>query len=87
MFNLGRYSFVHSIMCSFVGCCCNMWERMLNFSLDGWMVGEERDCGVCWSEWCTMLLVCKCEGLGEWVAVVVEKVDILGGGMHSVCCK
>ena len=36
-----------------------------------------------------MLLVCKCEGLGEWVVVVVEKVNILGegGDIHLVHCK
>ena len=25
-----------------------------------------------------LLLVCKCEGVREWVVVVVKKVDILG---------
>ena len=35
-----------------------------------------------------VLLVCKCESLGEWVVVVVEKLDIWGGGdMHSIGCK
>ena len=33
-------------------------------------------------EGCTVLLVCKCEGVGEWIVVVVEKVDILGKDMH-----
>ena len=28
---------------------------------------------------CTVFLVRKCEGMGEWVVVVVEKVDILEG--------
>jgi len=65
--------FVYSIVYNFVS-CYNMWERMLTLSLDWWMGGEERDCGVCWSEWCTVSLVCECEGLGEWVIVIVEKV-------------
>jgi len=55
---------------------------MSNFSLDWGMVGEKMDCGVCWSEWRTVLLVYKCEGLGEWFVVGVEKVDIWGKDMH-----
>ena len=31
------------------------------------------------NEGCVVFLVCKCEGLGEWVIVVVETVDILEG--------
>ena len=27
----------------------------------------------------TVFLVCKCEGMAEWVVIVVEKVDILEG--------
>ena len=36
-----------------------------------------------------VLLVCKYKGLGEWVVVVVKKVNIFGGGgdIHSVRCK
>ena len=29
------------------------------------------------NEGCTVFLVCKCESLGEWVVIVVEKNDIL----------
>ena len=48
------------------------------------MVGKERDCGVCWSERCMVLLICKCEGLGERVAVVVERLTF---GRGKTCIQ